>query len=725
MFRETDQADSKAAPNRPAAWHRSKSEDRTGQWRRVADPPGRSPRIGPWVVIRIYVTGSILTLLFLAIGYKAYGLQVDKSDKYRRLAQRQHLHTVEIPAPRGPMLDTKGRELAVTASVDSVFANPREILDVADTAETLASILQLDIRAVEAKLTTRRYFVWLERHVTPEQAEMVRHAALPGVYLTPEPRRFYPGMSLAGPVLGVVGIDGNGLDGIELKMDALLSGQQARFAALRDASGRVMIADGLVKPEPGATITLTIDRAIQFIAERALEAAVKDNQARAGTLVILDVATGEVLAMANWPTHNPNLPGRARARNRAVTDAFEIGSVTKVFTIAAALDAGAVDTDEFIDVEGGQLRVGRKLIRDTYRDKALTVGGIIRRSSNVGAVKVARRLGKKPLYQALVRYGFGSPTGIELPGERRGRIRLYKHWGDIELASISYGYGMTATAVQIAAGFAAIGNRGVYLEPRLIGEVRDASDAVIYAHVPAERRIMKSATAAKLLPMLASVFEKGRDGGTARSLDSPAFDVGGKTGTARKVDPETRQYSQELYVSSFAGLAPIDAPRIAVVVVIDEPRGEHYYGGKVAGPAFVRVVDETLRYLGVPPKAEAVQPAGSTPPSGRIAGRPAASHSLPERSAGPAEPRTPPSAIVETGPEERAPHGPAGHSVAPAIVPDFIGLGMTRALDVARRAGIAVDTEGSGRAVEQYPPPGSEVRDTPCLVVFSQTDSSD
>ncbi|MEM9488916.1 MAG: penicillin-binding transpeptidase domain-containing protein, partial [Myxococcota bacterium] len=543
---------------------------------------------------------------------------------------------------------------------------------------------------------------------------MLREADLPGIYLTPEPRRFYPGMTLAGPVLGFAGIDGGGLDGIEYKMDELLSGRQARFAAVRDAAGRVMMADGLVKPEPGATILLTIDRAIQFAAERALQDAIVANSAKAGSVVVLDVSSGGVLAMANWPTYDPNRPGaRGNARNRAVTDAFEIGSVMKVFTVAAALDTDAIDTDELIDVEEGRLQIGRKLIRDTYRDGELTVGGIIKRSSNVGAVKVARRLGKKGLHEAMIRYGFASPTGIELPGERSGRIRNPKQWGEIGLASISFGYGMTATAVQIAAGFAALGNGGEYLEPRLIHEVRDASGKILYTHTPLGRAIVKPATAAAMLPMLASVFDRGRDGGTARTLERPGFPVGGKTGTARKVDPETRQYSQELYVSSFAGLAPIDDPRIAVVVIIDEPRGEHYYGGRVAGPAFVQVVDETLRYLGVPPQSE---PPGHATGHAADAGRP----SEPAQASPPPPPAITPLAGADSSGSQPAEADADQADIPAGGVPNFIGMGVTRALEQARRSGLAVAIEGSGVAVEQYPPAGSEIGDDPCLIVFSQ-----
>lgn len=665
----------------------------------------------------MYVAGAVVSLLFLGIAYKAHGLQVDGHAKYTRLAQRQHLQTVELPAPRGAILDAKGRELAVTAGADSVFTNPREVVDLAGTAETLSSILDMDVRVLEDKLASRRHFAWIKRHVSGEEARALARANLPGIYLTAEPRRFYPGQSLAGPVLGFAGIDGDGLDGIELKMDSLLRGERARFAALRDSSGRIMMADGLVKPQPGATIKLTIDRAIQYIAERALEDTITAHQAKAGTIVVLDVATSEVLAMANWPGYDPNSPSRAikaRARNRAVADAYEIGSVLKVFTIAAALDAGVVDAGDSFNVEGG-IRIGRKMIQDTHKDTQLTVGGILKRSSNVGVVKVAQRLGKNALYEALRRYGFASATGIELPGERSGTILELKRWGDMGLASVSYGYGLTVTPLQIAAGFAAIGNGGVYHEPRVIREVSDAAGAALYRHEPSGEPIMEKSTADMLLPMLASVFEKGQLGGTARGLESPNFDVGGKTGTARKVDPATREYSQKLYLSSFAGLAPIDDPRIAVVVVIDEPNKGEYYGGKVAGPAFVRVVDETLRYMGVPPRprSEVAAAAGAVAPA-RPAHEPEENEGALPAIADVEDPQAPGAALLP----------PSQLSGDMVVIPDFRGMGVKRALDVARSTGVSVEIEGSGVAVEQFPAPGPAPWPGECRIVFAPSSPS-
>ncbi len=671
----------------------------------TAGPP-LPMRRNRWVRLRIYVSATMMTLLLGALAYRAFGIQVSESAYYRELARRQHLGTLEIPAPRGVIYDAKGRELAVTANTDSVYASPKEIQNLSGTAEALAETLDLDVRSLEARLSAERHFVWVKRRVTVKEAKAVKELGLPGIALMPEPRRYYPDKSLAATVLGFANIDGTGLDGIELSMNDLLAGRRTKMTALRDARGNVTLADGAVRFRPGASITLTIDSSIQFIAERALAETVETHRAKAGTAIVLDVATAEVLALANWPTFDPNKPGdaaRNHARNHAVTDAYEIGSVMKVFTVAAALEAGVVRSDTVIDVEGGRYRVGRKVIRDSHHDQELSVGGVIKRSSNVGAAKIAQRLGPEALHAALLHYRFGKQTGIELPGEREGLVRPPNRWGQIGLATIAFGYGFTATPIQVAAGFAAIGNGGIYHEPRLVKRVNDADGSLLYEHTADGERIISSETTREILPMLASVFEKGKHGGTARSITVEGFRAGGKTGTAHKVDPATGRYSNDLYLSSFVGIAPIDEPRIVVLVVIDEPHGDEYYGAKVAAPAFARITSEALRYLGVP----ASEPA-----------KPEAARD--ETAATPEE--SPDSAAAETpGTEALTTVMTSNPDDANAVlVPDFSGLGIARALQVAREHGLEIEIEGTGRVVSQVPSPGLASAPRSCKLVFSQ-----
>lgn len=693
----------------------------TAKRRARAPGPRVRPRLGVWVRVRVVGVAVVITALMAGIAYRAWALQIRDCDTYRELARRQHVAMVEVPAPRGAIYDATGTELAATANVDSVYVNPHAVRDLTATAERLSALLGLDEREMEARLASPRYFAWIARHVDPADARAVREAHLGGVYLTPEPRRFYPGRDLAGPVLGFADIDGHGLDGVELTMNDLLTGRKASEAALRDATGKVMLPDAsAARPVPGAAVTLTIDRTIQFIAEQTLERTVTEEKARAGVAVVLDVKTGDVLAMASRPTYDPNRPGETRkggARNRAVTDVFEVGSVMKVFTISAALDAGVVRPDTVIDVEGGRLRIGHNSITDVDHDQELTVTGVLKRSSNVGATKIGRLLGKQGLHDALVRFGFGKKTDIELPGEQAGVLRDADRWSDIGLATVSFGYGLSVTPLQVAAGIAAIADKGIYHPPHVVREVRRPGGEVVYQRTVGERRVLGEKAALEMRPIMASVFEGGREGGTAKSLILEGFKACGKTGTAYKFDPAAGHYDHHTYLSSFAGFAPLDDPRVMVLVVIDEPHGDGHFGSEVAGPAWLDIMTRTLRYLGYPAGGHV-----------KVRGRPEAKKKPPEAVA----------AGVAAGAAAGASQGAAGEGtegggdggggggvvLEPAEaggrvdIPDFRGMGMTQALELAARRGIQVQVSGSGKAIHQFPPPGPARTPAECRIVF-------
>jgi cell division protein FtsI (penicillin-binding protein 3) len=529
-------------------------------------------------------------------------------------------------------------------------------------------------------------------------------------------------------------------------------------------------------------VQLSLDTTIQASAEAAIGEAVRAHHARSGAVVVLEVATGRVVAMASAPSVDPNGPSVAGApvapagaaspsepdaaavldamnatspdgaaaasapkphepaRNRAVTDAYEAGSVMKIFSVAAALEEGTVAPDTEFDLGGGQFQVSPRLkpIRDVHNDPYLTVTGIIKRSSNVGAAKIALKLGATRLYAALRRFGFGARTGIELPGEQAGMLRNGARWRDIELATISYGYGLTATPLQIAAALAALGNGGVYHEPRIVERVIDGDGTLLYEAQAAERRVVSERTAAQMVAMMATVFEGGRQNGTASAIVVPGFRCAGKTGTARRYDAAAHAYALDHYLSSFAGLAPLDHPRLAIVALVDDPSGGDYFGGKVAGPVFARVASEALRYLGVPGGAEVCPPA----PAGAPAAAPIAARTcLPA----PPAPRSPAAAptrpVAGSAATTAAGASPAGELtvsgdgtepmfgtwvpwLAPAFaplsppaaargapaaaprIPDFRGMGMARALAAAREAHLAVAVSGTGRVVEQHPAPG-------------------
>lgn len=629
-----------------------------------------TPGLSSSARMRAYIAGAVVSCGLMGVALKAWALQIDDGDKYKTLAARQHAMRLDIPAPRGEILDAHGQPLAISADADSVWANPREVRDVAGTAEKLATLLRGDAAVLEAKLAGNRGFVWIDRHVTPEVAKAVKAAKLPGILVAREPRRWYPAKTVAGPVIGRADIDGNGLDGIELAMNDLLAGKRGRVKALRDARGHRML-ESLEEAEaqPGSSVHLSLDRSIQAIADESLASAILANKAKNGVVVVLDVETGKVLAMSSYPTYDPNSGGDHGARNRPVTDVYEAGSVMKVFTVAAALEEGMVTPNTGFSI-GAYFKVGPKLIRDTHPEPYLTVSDIIKTSSNIGASKIALRLGREKLHDYLKKFGFGAKTGIELPGEGQGKIRDGNTWREIELATISYGYGLTVTPLQVAAGLAAIGNGGVYRAPRIIDKVIDPDGDVIYRGQSEPRQIMSTKTASQMRDMLFHVFDKahgpGTLNGTASSIDVQGFKCGGKTGTAHKYDHALRGYSPNRYLSSFAGLAPIDNPRLAIVVMIDEPNGGDHYGGKVAGPVFAQVASQALRYLGVPGDPLPPPPATATP-------KPATKPVVP---------------VVDVD----APTAPAP---APDV-PDFTGLGLSRALDEARKLRLDVEIEGSG-----------------------------
>ncbi|MBK9073012.1 MAG: hypothetical protein IPL79_18750 [Myxococcales bacterium] len=442
---------------------------------------------------------------------------------------------------------------------------------------------------------------------------------------------------------------------------------------------------------------MSIDRTIQDIADAALRESIETNVAVAGTVVVLDVKTGRVLAIATAPNYDSNKPGDAeqtQARNRAVTDAFEIGSVMKLFTIAAALDSGITTPHERYFVKNGW-KVGSKHFRDTHEDGILTTSEIIKRSSNVGTIQIALRLGALGLFDALARYGFGTPTGIELPGERAGTLRHGKTWRDIELATMSFGYGLQVTPLQLAAAVAAIGNDGVYQAPRIVADVADAFGRSIYTPDAQPRRVMKAETATAVREMMRSVYEGGELPGTAAKAPVPGFVCGGKTGTARKLDVKTKGYGVKKYYASFAGLAPIESPTLAIVVLIDEPTGKNIYGGSVAAPVFARVASEALTYLGV-------------------AGTPTPAPSAPGSSEGAAAVVTV-SPAIDANEEGADVDGLLGLPADLGLaldgaelyrddlqqVPSLIGLSMPAALELAAERGLELAVTGSGIVVGQ------------------------
>lgn len=659
--------------------------------------PGRPPAAGVapvqrWIRWRVGLCVGALLLVLAFVVRRAYQLQVRDGLRLKELATQQYLKHIELPARRGPIFDRHGAPLAVSVEVDSVCANPRQVGAAArETAMRLAPVLGLARGELLGRLRSRRFFVWLKRRVTPQVAAQVRALQLPGVFLQRESRRFYPNGALAGALLGFSGVDGRGLEGVERSLDRSLRGSPLRVAALRDALGRNVLDQALGDGErQGDQVVLTIDKLIQHEAEQALADAHRSVATGSGwtAAVVMDPWSGDILALAQTPAFDPNRVAQARAqewRLRPLADAFEPGSTIKLFTVLSALVSGVTHDRQLIDCENGSWRIGRRVIHDHKPHGLLSLAEVVQKSSNIAVSKLAFRLGKERLSQGLRRFGFAERTGLPLPGERAGVLYDPARWSDVALANIAFGQGMTATMVQLVRALAALGNGGRLVVPRLVlRTMREGARTAAETPVVRGARVAEESLARRMLAMMRGVTE---DGGTAEAAAVPGYSVAGKTGTAQKVDPATGTYSKTKWLSSFMGLVPATRPRLAIIVVINDPAGASHFGGEVAGPVFKRIASQALRHLGVPPD----QPDGE---------------SLARRGGGPA-PALAPVAEAAHPPALPQAAGDAASEVAGPEVPDFRGLGLAEVIDRARASGIALRLRGSGIAVSQRPAPGA------------------
>jgi cell division protein FtsI (penicillin-binding protein 3) len=655
----------------------------------VSVRPGTDPRAARWIAVRIGVLGALFAAGFAVVAGRVFNLQVidrdglvgDMVDQYRR--------QLVLKPRRGPVVDRAGVLLAGSADAQSVYADPALLAreDGAGTAlRKVSQALGLDVAAVKRKLAKGTRFVWLARRVSPQEAaaveKVVKDARLRGIALVHETRRYYPRVELASTLLGWVGDDGNGLEGIELALEDVLSGAPARVPSLRDGAGRTVLAGApsAGREREGARVELTVDQGLQLAAERALSRAVTGSRALSGTAVALDPRTGEVLAIASWPGFNPNAPRRgAEMRNRVVADSFEPGSTMKAFAVAGALERGALRPLDPIDCGSGTLAIGAHVIHDHEAFGWMGPSKVLAVSSNVGAARIAARLGKQGLHETLLAFGFGERTGIGLPGEVRGQVPFPR--SDIALATQSFGHGLTATALQVTAAMGALANGGLLLRPTVVRRIVDPATGEVLEEARPEvvRRAVSAETAATVARWLVGVLEDPKGTGKRARLDG--WRAAGKTGTAQKTDTVSGGYSSDRHLSSFVGFAPAEAPRIVVGVFLDEPKGE-VHGGEVAAPAFREVAEYAMKMLGVPPVAGAVAAAPEPEPA-------------PEADA----PLGPPPVEQTT---RRAPPG----SVA---VPSLAGLPARAAVRTLEALDLSADLDGSGRVVRQSPPPGRVV----------------
>ena len=577
-------------------------------------------------------------------------------------------------------MDRRGASLATSTPAESLFAQPRAIGDPVRVASRLAPILQLPERDLHAMLTSGRPFVWLRRKLPPAVAEQVRGLRESGLGFVPEPMRLYPNRELAAHVIGFEGADG-GLEGVERALNAELAGADGRAVVGRDALGRDVILQRIVQdPVPGAGVMLTLDKTIQYVAEREVEAVYRRTGSKAAMAVAMDPRNGDILAAAIRPTFNPNtfaeLPSRDVVRNRAITDPFEPGSTFKAIMAAAALEERVVRPEDRIYAENGAITIARATIHDWKRYGWLTFTEVLQNSSNVGSIKVGLALGSERYYRYMTAFGFGAPTGVGLSGESRGQLREPRRWSALSLPTMSIGQEVSVTAVQLVGAFGAIANGGVLMQPRVVRALLDGEGREIRRFEPkAVRQVISPETSRTLTRILTNVVSAG----TGRHAAIPGYDVAGKTGTAQKLDPATRRYSRAPGVLSFVGFAPTDDPRFVMLVMLDEPRNEKW-GSEAAAPVFAAIGREILRYLEVP--ARGTQPVQIV------------TASVGETS------------VARLRMAEPAPMVPLD---AGGAMPDLRGRSLRHALAMLAPLRMEVDIRGHGFVAAQAPEPGVSV----------------
>ncbi len=710
---------------------------------------------------RLYALSGLLCLWLLAICVRLVYLQIFCYGDFERRAQRQQQRSFDLSPKRGVIYDRAGRELAMSIQVDSAFVVPSEAPDLANTISLITRITKDDPRVALADCSAHK-FCWVARKADAEVIDRIRALNLQGIHFQKEPKRFYPKRELAAQILGYVGTDDQGLSGLERQFNQPLEGKPGKLMISVDARKR-WFASVEKEPEAGDNVVLTIDQNIQYIAERELERGMQETQAIAGTVIVENPHTGEILALTNRPTFNPNIRKEIKneaLKDRAVSDIYEPGSTFKMVTISAGLEEKVTRPDEMFDCQMGSIVINGMRIRDSRPHGMLSVADIIAESSDVGAIKVALRLGDERFYKYIRAFGFGQQTGIELPGETRGLTKPVERWSKVSIGAISMGQEIGISPLQLASLISTIANDGVRVPPRIVaGTITPQNTPQTIAFQPAQgTRVVSSLTAAQMRQMLQGVVLHG----TGRKAILEGYSSAGKTGTGQKVDPATGAYSKTKYVASFAGFSPINDPQIAVVVILDSPVGLHQ-GGQVSAPIFQRVTQQVLEYLHVPhdvqlPASRQVLLARrDVPDSSLDESSPdhlGAALDMAEASETPATPvaakpgsigaQIVPAALTAGETRRQADHPvltaatttassqaasssvsesqnspmqkvPTSGTVVLDVeeggieVPSFLGKNLRVAVEAAQDAGLDLDAIGSGVAREQSPQPGAHV----------------
>jgi cell division protein FtsI (penicillin-binding protein 3) len=713
--------------------------------------------------LRLYLLGAMLLFWCIAISGRLIYLQIFRYGSFVKQAEHQQQREIPLSAKRGVIYDRAGRELAMSVLVDSAFAVPSEVKDLPTAVSLITRITGEDRNVVLADCRNHKTFCWVARKADDETIERIKSLNLQGIHFQKEPKRFYPARDLAAQVVGTVGMEDAGQSGIEHEFEDELRGQDGKMLISVDAR-RQWFSDVEKQPEPGENLVLTIDKNIQYIAEKELDQAIHDTQAIAGTVIVENPHTGEILALANRPTFNPNLRKQitpAALTNRAVSYIYEPGSAFKMVTISAALDQKITNPDEIFDCQMGSIVYNGMRIRDAEPHGLLPVWGVLAKSSNVGAIKIALRLGDERFYKYIRAFGFGQQTGIELPGETRGITKPPSRWSKVSIAAIAMGQEIGISPIQLTSLVSTFANDGVWVAPRIVmGRVDPQSSPLNVAfHPGSSRRVISSYTAAEMRSMMQKVVLEG----TGRKAILEGYTSAGKTGTAQKVDPNTGAYSKTKYVGSFAGFAPVNNPQIVVAVILDSAVGLHQ-GGQVSAPVFKRVAQQVLEYLHTPhdlplapqhqllmaktkmqekdfeegtpdhpgeplataevngDSSSAAEPERASvvqAPTPATAGRNGNVVQAAIRESEPAQSHENPAATAKGGNASDQPMAtakiPATGTVVLDVeqggieVPSFVGKTVRAAVEAAEAAGLELEAVGSGVARQQSPPAGTHV----------------
>ena len=634
-----------------------------------------------WFKVRIFVLLSLIFLSFALVTGRMFQLQILKKEQlYRMAAQQQHAQIPLVPK-RGTISDQRGDELAVSIEVDSVYADPQKVVDPGKAARSLAVLLRADPEELKEKLGSRGSFEWIQRKITPKDVDEIKALHLSGLSFLKENKRFYPNDQLASHVIGFVGLDSKGLEGVESQYDTILSGDKQVWTPTKDAKGREIVDQ--VPSQEGdhyRNLILTLDKHIQHVVEAELSRTVQRWGARGGFAIVMEPSTGRILSMAVYPSFNPNqfLQYPAKVwRNRAIADTFEPGSLFKTFLAAAVVEEKIVKPTDSFYCENGSYTVYDRTIHDHGHSRYgwLTFQQIMKVSSNIGASKVGEKIGKEGFYRYIKAFGFGEKTQVGLPGESKGILQHPRYWAPIALDTISFGQGISVTGIQLICALSAIANGGSLMKPILVEKITDEKGQTVRSfHPEVVRRVVGEETARKVAALLKGTTERG---GTAERAVPAGFEVAGKTGTAQKADSLLKGYSEDRYTSGFMGFAPAEDPKLAVLVVVDEPQGD-IYGGVVAAPAFKEIVGKVLPHLNVFPKGTLIvkNEEGSIP-----------------RREGP---------IPEFRPEEVK----LGKGMDREVMPDLTGLSMRSAMSRIEGRGLIIKVSGNGKVVDQTPKPG-------------------